>query len=111
MKAGEKLVIVLGLGFAAWVIAQTVFRYGAEDDGDIRGSSKFQTKSDGLRELDKAIQAFGGVLGLSWDDVVQALEQDAGVNELKNGTTANVGGPEGRPYIIIDDKPYLLSGR
>jgi len=52
-----------------------------------------------------------GVLGLSWDNVLDVFDQDRSVNELKNGTTANVGGPEGRPYIIIDDKPYLLSGR
>ena len=116
MKAGEKLVVFLGLGFAAWVIAQTVFRYGAEDDGDIRGSDKFMTKTH--KQVNKAIAALGKQIGVDWYDINVMLADDApafdsavagGASEDRPGVIEEIGNT-GRLYTWLNGRPVLLVG-
>lgn len=119
MNSAQKVVVIVGVGFAALVLAQAVFRTGTTSMFDWEWNKTAQGKETAANDDDK-IKRFGAVLGLDWDAVNQVIYADQGLfkdgarmsgDELNPGVFANAGDLSGRPYTIIDDELFLLSGR
>lgn len=119
MNSAQKVVVVIGIGFAAWVLAQAAFRSGTTSMFDWEWNKTADSKASAAEDRDSR-KRMAGVLGISFDDLNLMIYDDIplfeqaikyGAPESTPGIVANFGGAEGRPYTVIDDELYLLSGR
>lgn len=119
MNSAQKVVVIVGVGFAALVLAQAVFRTGTPAMFDWEWSKTEQAK-DKAEEGRDGVRMLGDAFGLDWLAINELLSGDAEMynQAVRNGGTddlpgivTNLGGLEGRPYTWIDGQPYYLSGR
>lgn len=120
MNSAQKVAVIVGVGFAALVLAQAVFRNGTVPMFASEWNKTAQGK-DTAEGDDAKMRRFGDAIGLDWAAVTQVIYDDAqGVfkdgarmsgDKLNPGVFANAGDLSGRPYTIIDDELFVLSGR
>lgn len=119
MNSAQKVVVIVGVGFAALVLAQAVFRSGTPAVFDWEWNKSADNRESG-KENNDSIKSMAGVLGISFDDINKMIYDDIplfeqaikyGAPEHTPGIFANFGGAEGQPYTVIDDELFLLSGR
>lgn len=119
MNSAQKVVVIVGVGFAALVLAQAVFRSGTTAMFDWEWN-KTADKRDLDSETDAGIRAVGEMIGVDWLAINKLMSGDNEMYDqaVRNGGTddvpgivTNLGGLEGRPYTWLDGVPYLLSGR
>lgn len=118
MDKTEKIVVVLGVGFAALMLAQAAFRTGTAPM-----PSEWNKTAQKLAESDKedaSIKTFGDAVGLDWYAINKVISEDSALfragaqasgDEANPGVSANIGGLEGRPYTIVDNEAWLMGGR
>lgn len=115
----QRILLAAGVGFAALLLAQAYFRSGtpALSAGEWIKSAHERENNTGI---DEAIKRFGQAASMDWKDIADAMFDDLpmfkqavgfGASESTPGVIANLGGVEGRPYVLIDDAPYLMNGR
>lgn len=119
MNSAQKAVVIVGVGFAALVLAQAVFRSGSMPMFDWEWN-KSANEQDTTDDTNTGIRAVGEMIGVDWLTINKLMSGD---NEMYNqavrnggtddvpGIVTNLGGLEGRPYTWLDGVPYLLSGR
>lgn len=113
----EKILVILGVGFAAWVLAQTAFRVNSAPltAKQILGKD---TPADSNAITDSFIKQLGQQLGMDWMGINTLLAEDtetfkqgvrAGGTMERPGVIAELGNT-GRLYTWIGDRPVLLPG-
>jgi len=117
--SANRVFVILGVGFAAYLLMQAAYRNGTVSMLDWEWN-KTAKQQDEAKDTDAAIKRFGNALGLSWEAVNLMGNEDAPIFEAgvtaggtyeTPGAIANLGGVSGKPYTWIDGEPYYLSGR
>lgn len=117
--SANRVFVILGVGFAAYLLMQAAYRNGTVSMFDWEWN-KTAKQQDEAKEDDEAIARFGRAAGLDWDAINRVIFDDqglfregirAGGTEETPGVIANLGGLSGKPYVIIDDEAYIMSGR
>lgn len=115
----QRILLAAGVGFAALLLAQAYFRSGTPAMAPVDFSASAQEREKNAQS-DVALHRFSSAVSMDWLDVAKAISGDGslfeqavgyGAPESTPGVIANLGGLEGRPYMIIDDAPYLMNGR
>lgn len=117
--SANRIIMILGVGFAAYMLMQAAYRSGTTPMYDWEWNKTAKLR-DEAKEDDEAIARFGRAAGLDWDAINRVIFDDQGLfrEGIRNGGTeetpgviANLGGMSGKPYVIIDDEAYIMSGR
>lgn len=117
--SANRIIMILGVGFAAYMLMQAAYRSGTTPMHDWEWNKTAKLR-DEAQDADKAIARFGKAAGLDWEAVNKLLSDDTdlfkagirnGGTEETPGVIANIGGLSGKPYVIIDDEAYIMSGR
>lgn len=115
----QRILLAAGVGFAALLLAQAYFRSGTTPMQGWEWSESAQQR-DKAQDINDALQGFASAVSMDWIDVQKVLMQDRdlfesavrfGAEEGSPGVIGNFGSVEGRPYVVIDDQPYLMNGR